>query len=255
MAQTTLLSRAIARALPNSCTCVGRPPQSPELVAPHGTYKAFFGTNPLAVGFPCSVSSSNGDGGGGDDDHTPFVFDMATSAMAYFGLVTAHARGAPIPDDVAFDAEGRPTTDAGAALAGALKGFDRSYKGSGLALVIELLTGALVGGATVDKLEAHNWGNLVVCINPAAFRPGGTEELARRVGVVLSHLRSLPPVPGARASADGGGGVRIPGERGERLSALRAARGTLEVPTAIMDKLRALAGGKALDGDHGPARI
>ena len=53
------------------------------------------------------------------------MLDMATSAFAWYALKEAKAAGRPIPDDVAYDAQGRATTDPAAALAGALRVFDR----------------------------------------------------------------------------------------------------------------------------------
>ncbi|RYY68302.1 hypothetical protein EON63_24945, partial [archaeon] len=75
------------------------------------------------------------------------VLDMATSATAYYGLKLAEAAGQPIPPDVAYDAQGRPTTSAAEALRGAIRVFDRGIKGSHLALMVELLAGAFTGAA------------------------------------------------------------------------------------------------------------
>jgi LDH2 family malate/lactate/ureidoglycolate dehydrogenase len=63
-------------------------------------------------------------------DGVPVVLDMATSAFAYYGLVEAHAKGERIPDDIAYDKLGQATTDPLEAMQGALRVFDRSYKGS-----------------------------------------------------------------------------------------------------------------------------
>ena len=63
---------------------------------------------------------------------------------------------------VAYDADGLPTDDPARALKGALRTFDRGYKSSNLALMVELLAGPLVGAAHMNKLTAKNWGNLVV---------------------------------------------------------------------------------------------
>ncbi len=63
--------------------------------------------------------------------------------------------------------------------------FDRSPKGSALALMVELLAGPLVGAAIVDKLSERNWGNLVVAIDPAIM--GDPVELQQRVQTVLDR--------------------------------------------------------------------
>lgn len=86
--------------------------QSPELVAPHGSSEAVFGTNPIGVGVPA-------DGG-------PLVLDMATSAFAYYALIEHSRAGLPVPGDVGYGADGAATTDPAAILdGGALRSFDR----------------------------------------------------------------------------------------------------------------------------------
>lgn len=92
--------------------------QCSEMVAPHGSYEPIFGTNPMSIGIPMTPRCQ--------------VLDMATSAYAWFGLVTADKEGLPIPGDVAVDNTGQSTTDPAKAMAGALRSFDRSYKGSHL---------------------------------------------------------------------------------------------------------------------------
>ena len=56
---------------------------SPETVTYHGSYEPIFGTNPLAIGIPA--------------DDAPIVLDMATAAMAYYGLIEAKTAGRKIP--------------------------------------------------------------------------------------------------------------------------------------------------------------
>ena len=101
--------------------------QCPEYVAPHGSYEPIFGTNPIAIGVPTKPRCQ--------------VLDMATSASAYYALVTAAAEGKSIPNDIAVDSRGNVTTDPNEALKGALLVFDRSFKGSHIALMVELLAG------------------------------------------------------------------------------------------------------------------
>jgi len=72
-------------------------------------------------------------------------------------------KGESIPHDVAYSRGGRPTCNPNEALRGALRPFDRSHKGSGLALMVELLTGAWVGGGLVNKAKAKNWGMWWMC--------------------------------------------------------------------------------------------
>ena len=102
---------------------------SMELMAMHGSYEPFFGTNPLAIGIPTAGN--------------PIVFDMATAAIAWYGIHLAQAEGRSIPEGVAYDRDGQITTDPAAALAGAIKAFG-GYKGAALALIVEVLTRPLV---------------------------------------------------------------------------------------------------------------
>jgi LDH2 family malate/lactate/ureidoglycolate dehydrogenase len=85
----------------------------------------------------------------------PAQFDMATSAIALFGVLTAQAQGLPLPDNVAYRADGTMTTDASEALGGggAIATFG-GHKGAGLSLCVELLAGALSGGAVLGQVPS-----------------------------------------------------------------------------------------------------
>ncbi|MBM3225907.1 MAG: Ldh family oxidoreductase, partial [Candidatus Tectomicrobia bacterium] len=105
--------------------------QAMSYVAPAGGQTPLYGTNPLAFGWP-------------REGRPPLVFDQASSASAR-GEIQLHLRdGHPLPAGWAIDTAGRPTTDPAAALAGAQLPFG-GYKGAALALMIELLAGALIG--------------------------------------------------------------------------------------------------------------
>ena len=142
---------------------------APELMAMHGSYEPFLGTNPLAIGIPTAGK--------------PMVFDMATAAIAWYGIILAQAEGETIPAGVAYDAEGQLTVDPTAALAGAIKAFG-GYKGAALALIVETLTRPLVGATRKEDGSKLDWGNLVFAIDPelladdlSAF-PGRRQRLA-----------------------------------------------------------------------------
>jgi LDH2 family malate/lactate/ureidoglycolate dehydrogenase len=134
-----------------------------SFVAPAGGKDPLLGTNPFAFGWPRAGAH-------------PYVFDFATSVAAR-GEIELHRRaGTPIPEDWAIDAQGQPTTDPEAALAGAMLTFG-GHKGSALSTMIELLAGAMLGefmsrealdfmGRT-DLLPRH--GALVVAFDPETF--------------------------------------------------------------------------------------
>ena len=102
---------------------------SPEFVAAAAGGKACFGTNPIAFGIPQSAGP-------------PLTFDMATSAIALFGVLTSKAKGEPLPEGVAYKADGSGfTTDPSEALEGGAIATFGGHKGAGLSLCVELLAG------------------------------------------------------------------------------------------------------------------
>lgn len=191
---------------------------SSELMAMHGSYEAFFGANPLAVGIPT-----------GDK---PIVFDMATAAIAYYGIVLAQTTGEAIPEGVAYDQRGQITTDPAKALAGAMKAFG-GYKGAALALIVEVLTRPLVGASRRPDGAKHDWGSLVFAIDPelladdlAAFRADVSDLTAR-----LKACERLPNVDD----------LLLPGERGDRFYEKATAAGEVELEDKLWRELQAAA--------------
>ena len=109
---------------------------NPRVRATFGTLRAI-GTNPLAVAIPSATEP-------------PFVLDMATSVVAQGKIETAMLYDEPIPEGWAVDPDGQPTTDAQRGLAGASLPLGStpelaSYKGYGLALMVELFCQVLTG--------------------------------------------------------------------------------------------------------------
>lgn len=88
----------------------------------------------------------------------------------------------------------------------------RSYKGSHLALLVELLAGPLVGAAVADKLEAQNWGNLVLAIDPGLM--GDAAAFKKQAAALLRRVQKARPLPGW-------GGSTLPGRRGDALAGAR----------------------------------
>jgi len=165
-------------------------------VAPAGGTRPVFGTNPIAFGWP-------------RPGRDPFVFDFATSAVAR-GEIELHRRaGKPVPDDWGYDADGTPTTDAEAVLAGAMRTFG-GHKGSALAAMVELLAGPLIGDMTSAESIAADagrkgspiGGELIVAIDPAGFL-GDTvaEHLARAETMFASIEAQGARLPSARRYA------------------------------------------------------
>ena len=130
-------------------------------IAPIGTKTPLIGTNPIAVGIPAK--------------DTYIAVDMATSASARGKLLEAKRKGESIPEDVALDKNGKPTTDPSEALEGSILPFG-THKGYALAFMIEIMTGPLVNAAigwgvtgTADHSKLCTKGDLFVAIDPSKF--------------------------------------------------------------------------------------
>ena len=178
------------------------------------------GTNPIAFGIPLGSSSTG--------ESRQLVFDMASSAEAYFGIMLASMANTQIKADVAYDSQGRETTNPHEALKGALRVFDRGHKGSGIALMIELLAGALTGASMESKLENANWGTLIIAINPNIL--GNSSDFIERCNVMCQRVKSAK-------SLDDSSRIFLPGERGDELERKNLAKGCLEISRSIHEKL------------------
>lgn len=192
---------------------------TPKAVAPHGSVDPIFGTNPLAFAVPT--------------DSEPMVLDMATSAVSWFGLVQSERRGETISDDLAFDPSGAPTTDPLAARKGAIRTFGGA-KGSALALMIELLSGPLVGGAIAGD-KVHSSGNLVLVLDADAFGQGETfrDDASR----LLSRIKASRPALDSE-------GARLPGEQSTARLQRAEELGVFEMDRSIYDGIINIAEGK-----------
>lgn len=188
---------------------------SPPSVAPHRGIEAMFGTNPVAFGFPTK------------DD--PLIFDMATSAITWYGLVRAKALGEELPDDVAIDSEGNITKDPEKAMVGAILPFDRNYKGSGLSLVVEMLTGPLVSAAFVNFESEKGWGNLFIAIDPELLV--NKEEFKKNSSELIQRIKNSKPVKGSDE-------VQIPGGKGLRLKKEIEESGEIEIEESLYEQLQ-----------------
>lgn len=165
------------------------------VVAPPGGRTRVIGTNPISFAVP--------DGQGG----VAMLFDQSTTAVALGKVTMAKAAGEAIPEGWAVDAEGRPTTDADAALAGSLLSVG-GYKGWGFGLMAELLAAGMTGsraGPDIGPLKAvegapHDIGDYYLLIDPAlsgAFH----DRFSRVAGMVAQDEGAR--IPGAgRAAAD-----------------------------------------------------
>ena len=195
---------------------------SPGSVCTYGSYEPVFGTNPLAVAVPSETD--------------PIVLDMATAAMAWYGLVEAKTAGEPIPDNTAYDSEGNLTTDPAKAMEGALLPFDRSYKGAGLSMIIEVLTGPLVAASFAGIGGVWgNRGNLVFAIDPGLLIDKA--EFKKNASKLVQKVKSTKKLSGVEE-------IYAPGERGGRLTQERLESGEIEIEDNLYTELKKVIGEK-----------
>jgi uncharacterized oxidoreductase len=195
------------------------------LQAPYGGAEARFSTNPFCAALP-------------GEDGPALLLDMATSQIAIGKARVARNRGEPVPEGSLLDAEGRPTRDPAAMFQeprGALVAMGE-HKGSGLAIVCELLAGALIGARTSQPAHPQEGGiinnMLSVIIDPAVFGP--PSALLGEIEALIAYVKSARP----RAGFDE---VLVPGEPERRRRAERLANG-IEVDERTWAELLAAAG-------------
>jgi len=173
-------------------------------VAPFGGDAAALGTNPLCIAVP-----------GGE--RGPIILDMATTVVARGKVQLAALEGKPIPPGWAVDAQGRPTTDAAAAVKGRMLPLG-GYKGYGLALMVEVFSSILSGaefGQGIGELFAdfdrgQRMGHFFGALDVAAFLP--VEEFRRRIDDLITYLKGMPLAEDAEE-------ILIPGEPEARKAA------------------------------------
>ena len=203
---------------------------SRSIVAPHGGADARFGTNPFTAGIPLQ-------------GRPPMILDFATSVLAQGKTRVAHNKGEQVPPDCLIDNAGKPTRDPRYSVIepfGAILTFG-AHKGYGMAVLCELLGGALAAGMTqhtadTDKKRILN-GMLTVIIDPAALgdRAGFEHEARTFVDWVLAS----PP-------RDGVDQVRLAGDPERESRARRIAQG-VPVDTTTWQQILSAAANLGLD--------
>jgi L-2-hydroxycarboxylate dehydrogenase (NAD+) len=195
---------------------------APPKVAPEGGYEAVFGTNPLAI----SVKGERG----------TVTLDMATAAMALYGVIEADTAGRSLPADVAYDEAGRPTTGPAEMLnGGALRTFDRGPKSSGLSFMVQALTGPLVGASFAGIGDVtRNWGgHLVIAIDPDLL--GGREQMEAGMTALAGKVKGAAPLSSVKE-------IYVPGERGDRQAQEAMEEEEIEIEDNLYEELRRVAG-------------
>lgn len=209
----------VERALPKRCIGCAVSNAPPNMAA-FGGRERFLGTNPMAVAIPAG-------------EEPPVLFDASSSVVARGKIIMAAHRNLPIPEGWAIDPEGKPTTDAPAALAGAVLPFG-GPKGSAISFIIDIFSGVLTGAAfalhlnTLENLKAvQNLGHVFAAYRTDMFLPAG--EFARRMDEILRMLKAAAPVPGVER-------VLAPGEL-EYATEARNRKTGISLPKEVVAQL------------------
>ena len=196
-------------------------------IAPTGGRDARLGNNPMGFGFPNP---------GGD----PVLLDMAMSVVARAKIRAAAKAGELIPETWATDREGKPTNDPNAALRGFLAPVG-GYKGYGLSLAVDLLTGLLSGASYLTRVSSwadnpeapQDLGHTFLLID--AKRLGGTDWLSGRMNDFAEIIHETP-------RANDNVPVMLPGEREIARMRQQQAEG-LEIDPRVLNELREITAG------------
>ena len=185
-------------------------------VAPNGSLDPILGADTISIGIP-------------QGDNFPIVLDMATSVIAAGKIRLAKQLGESIPTGVAIDKNGKSTTSADEALQGALLTFG-GYKGSGLAIIVEILTKIMFNLDIHDKTKV-NRGFFFSFFDPSTFQP--ITEFKANVTKFISEIKSS-------RKAEGVAEIFLPGEHSEKLKRENLKKGYLEIDDKIIAGLKVM---------------
>ena len=185
-------------------------------VAPAGAIKPLFGTNPISFAWP-------------RPGKTPVVFDMATASMAMGEVQVAKREGHKVPLGTGLTKDGKETTDPGEITEGGVLLPFGGYKGSGIAMMVELLAGALVGDnfsfetAAKDNNDGGppSGGEFILAISPEKI---SGSEWDKHADEFFNKMKSME-------------GVRLPGERRHKN---RLDKGPRNINEELVNKIKSL---------------
>ena len=185
-------------------------------VAPAGAIKPLFGTNPISFAWPRPGKK-------------PVVYDMATASMAMGEVQVAKREGHKVPLGTGLTKDGKETTDPGQIADGGVLLPFGGYKGSGIAMMVELLAGALVGDnfsfetAAKDNNDGGppSGGEFILAISPEKISGSGWDKHADEF---FNKMKSMK-------------GVRLPGERRHKN---RLDKGPRQINEELVNKIKSL---------------
>jgi|TARA_B110001450_G_scaffold240303_1_gene248957 L-2-hydroxycarboxylate dehydrogenase (NAD+) len=162
---------------------------APPAVAPHGALKSLFGTNPICFGTPTGSK-------------IPFILDTSISMINRGKIRVAAREGKKIPEGVALDKYGKPTTDPKKALEGVQLPI-ASFRGSGLAWMVDILSGVFTGGNHAGRVKdpftdfsgPQNIGHLFFVMKPNLFVGN---SFNKRIKDNIRTIKKLPKIKGVK---------------------------------------------------------
>ena len=178
-----------------------------DVMAPWACAEARLGTNPFCAAVP-------------GPDGPALLLDMATTTIAAGKARVAYNKGVPVPDDCLIDASGAPTNDPAGFIrdhTGAMLPFGR-HKGSGLAVMCEIMAGAIGGGQHAGEPVRGGILNSMLATVIDLSRLGDPAAMADKVEATMAHVRAARVAPGFDE-------VLLPGEPERRAARDRAERG------------------------------
>jgi delta1-piperideine-2-carboxylate reductase len=186
------------------------------MVAPAGAKKALFGTNPISFAWP-------------RPGKTPVVYDMATAAMAMGEVMVAARDGHKVPLGTGLNKDGKETTDPKEITKGGVLLPFAGYKGSAIAMMVELLAGALVGETfSYETAEKDNndggpprGGEFILAISPEKI---AGPDWGKHSDEFFKKMSSME-------------GVRLPGERRHKN---RLDNGPRKINKELIEKIKKL---------------
>jgi LDH2 family malate/lactate/ureidoglycolate dehydrogenase len=161
---------------------------APPAVAPHGSLKSLFGTNPICFGTPTGSK-------------IPFILDTSISMINRGKIRVAARNNKKIPKGVALDKFGRPTIDAKKALQGVQLPI-AGFRGSGLAWMVDILSGVLTGGNHAGRVKdpfddfsgPQNIGHLFITFKTNLF----VKNYNTRIKDNIKRIKRLPKIKGVK---------------------------------------------------------
>ena len=195
---------------------------APPAVAPHGALKSLFGTNPICFGAPTNSK-------------IPFILDTSISMINRGKIRVAAMKNQKIPQGVALDKFGKPTTDAKKALEGVQLPI-ANFRGSGLAWMVDILSGVLTGGNHAGKVKdpfddfsgPQNIGHLFITFKTNLF----VNNFNTRIKDNIKTIKRLPKIKGIKE-------IMYPGQNKYKRFKMNSKK-EINIPEVVKKDLRIL---------------